>query len=446
MRPSIFYFLAFLSMFFSLLVSGQEKPAVLSLHSAIETALKNNLEVQQSNIQAETEHIYLKQARANLLPDLNANLNQGINNGRSIDPYTNSFVNQQITFANPSLGSTVTIFNGFSLLNTIRRNSKAYQAAQLEEQQAKENLTLRVILAYLQVLTNEDLLELSVGQRETSLKQVQRLEVLHKSGAVAPGEYFDLKGQYANDQMAVVTASNNLANSKLLVSQLLNMPYNKDLTFEKLNAEQFSVVYDASPEQIYAAALQNLSATKAAELRKESAEMDIKVARSTYYPYVFLGGNVATNYSSAAFHENVRIPFSDQLDNNLTTSFNVGIAIPLFNAFKTKNAVSLAKLNQKSADLTLKNTYVQLQQLTEQAYFNMEASKASYQTLVDQVSAFSESFRAAEVKFNAGAINSVDYLIAQNNLNRANLNLVATRYDFILRKKILDFYQGRELN
>jgi outer membrane protein len=102
-------------------------------------------------------------------------------------------------------------------------------------------------------------------------------------------------------------------------------------------------------------------------------------------------------------------------------------------------------LNQRESELVAQATRVQLQQLTQQAYFNMTASKDRYVSLEEQVAAYSESFRTVEIRFNAGAINSVDYLVAKNNLDRANSNMLANRYDFILRKKILDFYQGKPM-
>ena len=65
--------------------------------------------------------------------------------------------------------------------------------------------------------------------------------------------------------------------------------------------------------------------------------------------------------------------------------------------------------------------------------------------LVEQVDAYSESFRAAEVRYNSGASTSVDYIIAENNLARANVNLIIARYDYVLRTKILDYYQSKPL-
>ena len=67
------------------------------------------------------------------------------------------------------------------------------------------------------------------------------------------------------------------------------------------------------------------------------------------------------------------------------------------------------------------------------------------ETILSQVEAFDESFRAAGIRFDSGVGNSIDYLTAKNNLDRANINLIIARYDYVLRAKILDYYQGKQL-
>ena len=75
----------------------------------------------------------------------------------------------------------------------------------------------------------------------------------------------------------------------------------------------------------------------------------------------------------------------------------------------------------------------------------MTSAADRYRILLEQVNAFTESFRAAEIRFNSGVGNSIDYLTAKNNLDRANLNLINAQYDYVLRTKILDYYKGVKL-
>ena len=63
--------------------------------------------------------------------------------------------------------------------------------------------------------------------------------------------------------------------------------------------------------------------------------------------------------------------------------------------------------------------------------------------LQEQAAAYAESFRIAGIRFENGVINAPEYLIAKNNVDRTNANIITTRYEYLLRSKVLDFYMGR---
>jgi outer membrane protein len=117
--------------------------------------------------------------------------------------------------------------------------------------------------------------------------------------------------------------------------------------------------------------------------------------------------------------------------------------VPLLDGFQARNRLSQAKIALKEAEFIAENTRIQLRQNIERDYLNMTATLNRYQALIDQVSSYAENFRAAEVRFNNGASNSVDYLIAKNKLDNSNIDLIIARYDFLLRTRILDYYQGK---
>ena len=468
----IFFSACFLSFF--ILANGQAN--TINLQKAVETAIKNNLEVKQSDLRMQTAGVNWRQAKANLFPSLQGFANHGINQGRSIDPFTNSFVNQSINFAGYGLNTSLVIFNGLAIQNNIRQNALTYEATRMELQQQKDELTLSIILAYLQVLNNEDLLTQSRNQEAVSRQQVDRLNLLFQEGAIPPAQLYDLKGQLANDELSIVNNQNAVNGAKLTLSQLMNVPFDKTLQLEKLTIDQFSTNYDVTPDAIYKMALQQLAIVKAAQLRTQSAGKAIKTAKGDLYPNLVLSGNVTTNYSSAANRDiflnttevttpqyvmingiktavispkdnfqSQRIKYNEQLDNNLFTSLSLGLRIPIFNSLQARTRVRLAQIDQKNAEYVEQTTKTQLSQAIEQAYFNMTAAQNRYTVLTEQVTAFQESFRIAEIRFNEGAITSVDYIIAKNNLDRANLNLISARYDYLLRTKILDYYQSKPL-
>ena len=446
----------------------------LTLKQCVEAAINNNLLVKQSDLQMKTGQVNLRQSRANLLPDLFAGLGHGINQGRSIDPFTNSYINQQLSFANYSLNSQVILFNGFQMKNLIKQNSLTYEANKMDLQQTKDNLTLNVILAYLQILNNEEQLQQSRNQADVTLRQVERLNIMNQTGAIAPAQLYDLKGQLANDELAIVNNRNALNSAKLSLAQLMNVTYKSNVEVEKITADTLTLLYNNDPASLYNISVKQLAIVKAAEFRKQSALKSVQVAKGFYYPTIALSGSFNTNYSTAAMrsvplntvetasgdfvnlagskvpvmttrtnYSSEKIPYRDQFNNNYNTQVYLSIRIPILNGFDAKNRVALAKIDLKNAEAAAETVKIQLNQNIEQAYFNMTAAMEKYKTLQQQVRDFSESYKTAEVRFNAGVINQVDYLVAKNNVDRSNANLITAKYDYIFRLKILDYYQNK---
>jgi outer membrane protein len=449
-----------------------------TLKQCIDLAWANNLQVKQSALQLETAETNFIQSKNNKLPIISGNYNLGINNGRSIDPFTNGYITQQLLSSNAGINGEFVLYNGLRVKNQIKQSGILTQAAKMDMQQEKDNLALNVILAYLQVLNNEDLLKLADTQVAVTQKQLDRLDILNKAGATQPAVLYDMKGQFATDELSVLNAQNALAISKLTLTQLMNLPFDNTMRLEKLDAENALdgalTAYNMSVSAIYEEALKHLALVQAAQLRQESAKMATIIAASNYYPRVSLFGQLGTNYSSAAqrslpvgtsdvattnfvevngnrfpvfrketsFKED-KIGYFNQLGNNLNSFVGVNVQIPIFTAFQSKTLVNLAKIQEKSAATLSESLKLQLKQAIEQAHLNTTTAYDRFAILTRQVQAFQQSFNAAEKRFTEGVIHSVDYLIVKNNLDRARANWVNARYEYLLRVKVLDFYKGK---
>ena len=445
-----------------------------SLKQCVEMALKNNIDVNRSDLLMQDSKVSLSNARGNRLPFVSGDITHTLSQGRAIDPFTNGYVNQNLSSANYSLGASLNLWNAGSINNYIKSSKLNYQASQMDLQQQKDNITINVILAYLQVLNNEEQLNAIMQQADVTRKQVERLEILNKDGAIAPSTYYDTKGQLASDEISIVNQKNALETSKVDLAALMNIFYSKDMALEKMNIPGELVLYDGTSQQIYQQALQNLALVKAANLRQQSATTTVKSAKGQMYPSLVLNGGLGTNYSNAASTSSLigvtdvptdnyvlvnnekisvyspqsnyaqnKISYGDQWKNNFNSYVSIGISIPILNGFQARNRVTTAKIDEKRTTIEAKTTKTQLQQVVEQAYINMNSSYEKYLKLATQVEDFGESFRAAEIKFNAGVLTSVDYFLIKGSYDRSNINLIAAKYDYMLRTKILDFYQGK---
>jgi outer membrane protein len=449
--------------------------ATYSLQQCVEIAVQSNFTVKNRDLQVQTAQVNVNQARADLFPTLNATLDQGKNYGRSIDPYTNSYINQEVSFGDYYLTSGITLFHGLQLQNQIREDVLALEANKMQWQQAKDELTLDVLLAYLQIISDEQLLVLAQSQEAVTQKQVDRLNVMNVQGATAPFNLYDLKGTLATNELNITSARDALHQAKLTLAQYMGIPYSA-----KMEIVQMDIIipakYPDSSNMIYQKALAQLSEIKAVNLFTASAQKQVQATRGLYSPTLTLNGQLATNYSSAAymnvFGNNETLPtgdyvvvngeqvpvmtqtksvsseqinFTNQFKNNYNGSVGVGLSIPIFNSFLSRNQVQLAKINLKLAQNNEAETKLQLQQSVEEGYVDMQSAYDRFQTSAEQVNAFAESFREAEVRYNTGSITSVDYLIAKNNIDNANVNLLLAKYEYVFRTKVLDFYEGKSL-
>lgn len=462
----------FLSLIFQYNGYGQDSTKYLTIKQCVDLAIKNNLQVQQSQIQLEQNGVLFKQSKDNLLPQINGTIQQQFNYGRSISNLNNSYVDVQNGAGNYALNANLLLFNGFSYQNAIKQNALNYDASKMDLQQQKDNITLNVILNYLTVLSNQEALDIARSQASVDSAQVARLEIQNQEGAIPPATLYDLKGQYASDLVIVVNAVNALEVSKINLFSVLNVPYQKDATYEMVSMNADISDLRTSSDSIFQTALQIIPNIKATDLRVQSYQKSIAAARGRYYPSLSIYGSLSSNFTSIATTDipgtgvpistgqyvNVggsnydvmgtsfstqKTSFGDQVKNNRFQYFGLQLNIPILNYLSVRNNVKTAKLNYENAKVLSNASRNQLQQLVEQAWQNLRSAYGQYKGYLDQVHAYGESFRTAEIRFNAGVITSVDYVIAKNNYDRANTNLSAARYNYIFRTKILEYYQGR---
>jgi outer membrane protein len=426
-----------------LLIAGsttaQAQDTIITLQQCLNIAVKNNLTVQQDAVTAERARIGMVQAKDNLIPTIGGGIDRDYTTGRTVNPVTNTYVNQSVTYDNYDLQGSVTIFSGLAYQNAIKQASLAYQSGKMAFQAAKDIVTINVITSYLQVLDAQAILDQSKSAFAVAKEGSDRSELLEKEGDnKAASDVYDLRGSLQAANVNVVTAQNSLNSAMLNLFQVMNIPYNRNATLQPLNAEDLQGNKDLNAEDVYNTALEQLADVKAATLMRQSAEKEVKYYKGLLLPSLALGYGIQTNYSNSDPSN-----YSYQFRNNYGTYVQLGLNIPIFTNHVKKNAISLAKLDLLNDQYVEDNTKIQLRQNVEQAYYNMISAYNRYQALEDESKAYSESFRISKIRYEAGVLTSVDYITSKNNMDAANLGLISARYDYFIYSKVLDYYQGK---
>lgn len=457
----------------------------LTVQECVDIALKNNITVRQGQLTVDNNALQLKQARLNQLPAASFQGTQSFSSGLTINPTTNIYGQQSITSNNFQLNTSATIFNGFTLRNTVRQNDLTLRASAEELQATRNTITINVLQAYLNALTGTEQLLIAQRQADVTRAQLARTERLVQAGTLPEANVFDLQATLASNELDIVTAQNTLDLAKVSLLQQMNQPINTQGTAQSLEVVPVDIPdpgltpYTATPEQLYDAAVTNMPDVRGADLRIRSAGLAVEVAKGGLYPILTVSGNLFSQYSSLARQRvtatgqttqqvtpyfvtasdgsqtpiYTAVPITtvsnftyfDQLSNNLNRSLSFSLRVPIFQGYLSRNRITTAQIQQQNAELNGQNIKLQLRQQIETAYTNMRAGANRYRATLAQVTALERAFRSAESRFNAGASNATDYAIAKSNLDRARASLVQAKYDYVFRLKLLDFYQNKPL-
>lgn len=451
---------------------------ILNLQECIDIAIENNLNVKRSRLDVESARAGLLQSKGSLLPNANVNGNYGFNWGRSIDPTTNQFINQQIQFAGAGGSSNVTLFNGFSLINGVKQSQANLEARQYGLEFSENTITLNIINSYLSVIFNRELVENAKYQLESSREQLERTTKLVEAGSLPITNKLELQSQVASNEVQLVNNQNQLDLAVLSLKQAMLIPASEqiDVIIPDMGEINVETIEKMSGQEVYEIAEQEQPEIRSADLGLEAANYGYRSALGGYYPSLSLGLNINTNFSNAfttrrlpdgtfdvqptgAFavvngeqfdvlapspnFETVPFGLERQFEENLRTSLGINLQIPIFNGFRTRANVQRAKIAVQQAEITAIEQRNTLRQQIETAYNNALAAAKTYEANLRQVEALEETFRLVENQYNLGAANFTDYQVANNNLFGARSDLLRAKYDFVFRKKILEFYQGQ---
>jgi outer membrane protein len=412
----------------------------LTLQECVDIALENNLRIKRGFYNLRTAEINLTQSKAALLPSLNAGSSYGWNFGRALNPVDNNFVNRYSQASNLQISSSMILFNGLRLMNNIKQNSKEFDATSQDLAKTKNDVILSVVSNYTNVVFNKELYENANYQLRSSKEQLDRIKKQVNAGALPKANELNQEAQVATNEVNLINQENALNLSLLQLKQSMQIPGSENISVVIPVVELEDLILDNAPEDIYGTAVATMPEIVSANLRVESSEFAFRAAKGNLYPRLNLNGGGQTNYSNLN-----PFSFSDQINNNQYKNINLSLSIPIFNGLQTRSAIQRAAVSKEVALISKKETENTLRQTIESAYNDALAASKSYTASLKQVNAREEAFRMTQQRFDIGAANYVEFRISENDLFQAKSDLARAKYNFIFRKKLLDFYQGKSI-
>jgi outer membrane protein len=473
MNYGFYILIYFISWFF--LITEIQAQDLWGLERCVKTAIENNLNLKNAELNINQTIVNRKQAAFSRLPSLNAGTGMNWNFGRSIDPTTNEFIAETFVSNTFNLNTGMVLFDGFRIKNTIVQSKLDEKAARFDVDQFVRDLSLNVASAYLNVLFATENMRISENLLQLSMEQKAVTESFIKRGTRPENELFDVEAQVARDEQQVVSDRNNYNLSMLALKQL--MLIDPEIEIILIMPENIELITDPdmiSLAELYRSALNTQENIKAAETRVLSADYGKKIARAGFMPTLGIGGAVGTNYSNRFFtidgftlqrtEQNVFIngnqvtlgidqpipnfvdkPYFNQMKDNLFVGFGFNLSVPIFNNYANSANFQRAKLNLEFAQNNLDIEKINLKTNITQAHADAKAGKSNLNAADKARFAQRAAWDNAMKRFEAGVINNFELSQVKARLDNAEVSYLIAKYDYIFRIKVLDFYMGKPI-
>jgi outer membrane protein len=414
-----------------------------SLIECVKHALENNITVKQGENTLLLNEQDIKAAKGNFLPSLGASLSQNVSFGQA-ELFPGEFVNRTSYSTGLSLGLSQTVFNGFRNTYFAKQAKLTKETNEYALNRIRDDISLNVANAYLNILFNKERLEVAKAQYEFSEKQLAQIQQLVDSGVQPRADIYDAEATLSNDAQAVTVAQNNFTLALLSMSQILQIPFEGfDVEVIEIDTPSAELMYaDIKPILNYA--LNNRNEIKVAEKGIENSQLGVEISKSGYYPSVSASYGFGTN----AFYTNLvdtEASFFNQLNDNRGHSLGLSLSIPIFSRFQNKTSVAKSKIQVENSKLQLEQAKLDLESIIQRAFTDAQAALKTYVASQKSLESQQLAFNNAKDRYDLGNMNSFDLEQVRIRLINAQSSLINAKYDFVFKTKILDFYLGKQI-
>jgi outer membrane protein len=445
------YFSLILLLLYCLPSNAQSKKWTLS--ECVNYALEHNISIKQTELDIKTSTIDKRGAVGSFLPSLNGNASHSWNIGLNQDITTGLLQNQTTQFTSIGANVGVDIYKGLQNQNTLRRANLSIVASKYQLLKMQEDIALNVANAFLQVLFNKENLKVQADQMSINQKQLIRSQELVNAGTIPKGDLLDVKATLASDNQKVITAENSLLISKLSLAQLLQLDNFQDFdVVDDTEAKDENSILLQTPIAIYDKAKEQRTELKIAQTNLEIAEKNVAIAKGALQPTLrgFYNFNTRISYADIALRDNsgnvigtqAAPAFFSQFGDNKGQSFGAQLTIPVFNGFAAKNNVERSQVNLEKSKIAVEQQDLDLQRNVYTAFTDAKGALNAHESSIVALESRQEAYHYAKEKFDVGLMNSFDLNQSQTLLSTAQSDVLRTKYDYIFKIKILEFYFG----
>ncbi len=419
--------------------ASAQEARTITFNEAVQIALDQNIALRRSVNNVELQSIDVARQRNAFLPNLNFSTDGGLSNGRNFDLNAGGFVTETTSSLRSSISSNVNLFNGFGDVASLEQARLQRDASNLDYERQRQTVVFTVMSNYLELINQREQVSIQQENLEAQQQLLTQIEEFTRVGSRPISDLYQQQAAVASAELSLLQAERRVRLSELALIQTLQLDPFGTYDFSLPEVGEAVLV----PNQYDARAMLRDAFDRRYDLQAQqqsiqAAAQGIRAARSGYWPSINLSGNASFRYTDARDDAD----FSTQFFDERNSSFGVGLSFPIFDRFLTRNSVQQARVQFQNARLDLENLQQDIALQVRQSYLDYLQDEKRLQVTEVQLRSAQQALDAEQERYNVGASTLVELSQARANFVQASSDRASAVYDFIFRKKLIDYYVG----
>lgn len=438
----IIRFCLFWGLFF-LFQQGYAQEGKWTLQECIDYGVEQSLRMQRQKVQNNNERLDVRDAALGLLPSVNSiSPSLGYNYGRGIDPETNTYSNMQYkTFGGLGVSGNLTLFAGFRGINELRMAKVSKLQGLQQTEQLANNIAMQVMTAFFTLVYAEEQISVTVEQLDNSNLQLRKIQREYELGRRPKSDLFDIQAQQASVEYQLIKCHNEQANALIVLKHLMN--YQEEQELEVCIDSLAGILPErelGDVKTIYEKAVQQLPEALVAGYNVRIMKMREYSAKASLYPSFGMNAGVSFGTYTSQNNRDFWTQISDK--NRIGKYFGFSMSIPVFSGLVRHSNVTRAKNNVVNARINYRQMEQDIYTEIQKAVLDLESQVQQYEIARKKEDFSALAYNAGRKKYEQGLITIIELNTTSNNYLQAKYDLLKARLNYVLQKKMVDFYKG----
>jgi len=423
-------------------VWAQDSLQVLTFKQAVQTALRNNLTLNQNRNTLFQTQTQKTSGIASLGPQVYISGGASQSTGNRFIQSTGQLTTATSKNLNAAFNAQMPVFNGFQYVNNMRSYNSTNNAQMELIKRSNQDVINLVSTQYLQVLLDQELLIIAKENVDVLRKQLDQIKAQVEVGSRSPVDEYNQQALVNNAEITMVQAEYALVNDKITLYQTMLEEPSNDSRFEEPAWDINTIALDnVGLPELQTVAAENRSDLKQAKYVEQSSRYAMQATKGNYFP------SISAYYAYGSSYNDIEgeqlSDFKTQVKNeNKYETFGLSFNIPIFMAFQNRAIYARSKVLYENNKLATRNREVIVKSDVLRAFENFNNIKKNYMASSNGLEASKVAFDLEQERYNLGITSFVDLANANKTLVQAQTNMAQAKYRFLFQKIMLDYATG----